>query len=110
MRLKKQYDNFNQIYVTVPDPCIRKSMMYAMLMQYKFLGLKHLAKLCGHPIDNQWKYIKNVCPMHKSFEFIERLCDSLRITLSFEMYNFLIAAKQIKLEIIFKLDNDFISL
>ena len=104
MRLKKQYDNFNQIYVTIPDLHFRKSLMHAILKQYEFLGLKHLAKLCGHTTDNQWDYIKNVCSIHKSFEFLERLCDSLRITLSFEFYNFLIATKQITLETIFKLD------
>ena len=82
--------------------------MLAILKQYEFLGLKHLAKLCGHTTDNQWDYIKNVCSIHKSFEFLERLCDSLRITLSFEFYNFLIATKQITLETIFKLDDDFI--
>ena len=109
MRLKKQYDNFNQIYVTIPDLHFRKSLMHAILKQYEFLGLKHLAKLCGHTTDNQWDYIKNVCSIHKSFEFLERLCDSLRITLSFEFYNFLIATKQITLETIFKLDDDFIS-
>ena len=108
MCLKKQYDNFNQIYVTRPDLHFRKSLMHALLKQYEFLGLKHLAKLCGHTTDNQWDYIKNVCSIHKSFEFLERLCDSLRITLSFEFYNFLIATKQITLETIFKLDDDFI--
>ena len=109
MRLKKQYDNFIQIYVTIPDLHFRKSLMHAILKQYQFLGLKHLAKLCGHTTDNQWDYIKNVCSIHKSFEFLERLCDSLRITLSFEFYNFLIATKQITLQTIFKLDDDFIS-
>ena len=77
MRLKKQYDNFNQIYVTIPDLHFRKSLMHAILKQYEFLGVKHLAKLCGHTTDNQWDYIKNVCSIHKSFEFLERLCDSL---------------------------------
>ena len=83
--------------------------MHVILKQYEFLILKHLAKLCGHTTDNQWDYIKNVCSIHKSFEFLERLCDSLRITLSFEFYNFLIVTKQITLETIFKLDDDFIS-
>ena len=108
MRLIKQYDNFNQIYVTVPELNFQKSLMHTILKQYEFSGLKHLAKLCGHTTDNQWDYIKNVCSIHKSFEFLERLCDSLRITLSFEFYNFLIATKQITLETIFKLDDDFI--
>ena len=81
MRLKKQYNNFNQIYVTVPDVHFRKPLMHAVLKQYKLLGLKHLAKLCGHTTDSQWEYTKNVCSIHKSFEFLERLCDSLRITL-----------------------------
>ena len=94
--------------MTIPDLHFRKSLMLAILKQYEFLGLKHLAKLCGHTTDNQWDYIKNVCSIHKSFEFLERLCDSLRITLSFEFYNFLIATKQITLETIFKLDDDFI--
>ena len=107
MRLKNQYDNFNQIYVTVPDLHLRKSLMHAILNQYEFLRLKHLAK-CGHTTNNQWKYIKSVCSIHNSSKFIGRLCDSLRITLSFEFYNFLIATKQITLETIFKLDDDFI--
>ena len=58
--LKKQYDNFNQIYVTRPDLHFRKSLMHALHKPYEFLGLKHLAKLCGHTTDNQWDYIKNV--------------------------------------------------
>ena len=94
--------------MTIPDLHFRKSLMHAILKQYEFLGLKHLAKSCGHTTNNQWDYIKNVCSIHKSFEFLERLCDSLRITLSFEFYNFLIATKQITLETIFKLDDDFI--
>ena len=109
MRLIKQYDNFNQIYVTVPELNFQKSLMHTILKQYEFSGLKHLAKLCGHTTDNQWDYRKNVCSIQKSFEFLERLCDSLRITpSSFELYNFLIATKQITVEIIFKLDDDFI--
>ena len=31
MRLKKQYDNFNQIYETMPDLHFRKSLMHAIL-------------------------------------------------------------------------------
>ena len=84
MRLKKQYENLNQIYATVPDLHFRKSLIHAKFMQYEFLGLKHLAKLCGHTTDDQWEYIKNVCSIRKSLKFLERLCDSLRITLSFE--------------------------
>ena len=91
MHLIKQCDNFNQIYVTVTDKHFRKSLMHALLKQYNFLGIKHLAKLCGHTTNNQWEYIKNICSIHKSFEFLERLRDSLRITLPFEFYNFLIA-------------------
>ena len=94
--------------MSIPDLHFRKSLMHAILKQYEFSRLKHLAKLYGHTTDNQWDYIKNVCSIHKSFEFLERLCDSLRITLSFEFYNFLIATKQITLETIFKLDDDFI--
>ena len=105
MHLKKQYDNFNQIYVTVPDLHFRKSLMRAIFKQCEFLGLK----LCGHTTDTQCEYIKNISSIHKSFEFLGRLCDSLRITLSFEFYNFLIATKQITVETIFKLDDEFIS-
>ena len=94
--------------MTIPDLHFRKSLMLAILEQYEFLGLKHLAKLCGHTTDNQWDYIKNVCSIHKSFGYLERLCDSLRITLFFEFYNFLIATKQITLETVFELDDDFI--
>ena len=36
MHLKKQYDNFNQIYVTIPDLHFRKSLMHAILKQYEF--------------------------------------------------------------------------
>ena len=64
------------------------------LKQCEFLRFKHLAKVCGNTTENQWDYLKNVCSIHKSFKFLERLCDSLRITLSFEFYNFLIATKQ----------------
>ena len=39
MRLKKQYDHFNQIYVTIPDLHFRKYLMHAILKQYGFLGL-----------------------------------------------------------------------
>ena len=94
--------------MTIPDLHFRKSLMHAILKQYEFLGLKHLAKLCDHPTNNQWDYIKNVCSIHKSFQFLERLCDSLSITLSLEFYNFLIATKQITRETIFKFDDDFI--
>ena len=73
--------------------------MHAILKQCEFLGLKHLAKLCSQTTDSQWEYIKNVCSIRKSFEFLERLCDS---------YNFLIATKQITLKTIFKVNDDFI--
>ena len=33
----------------------RKSLIHAKPMQYEFLGLKHLAKLCGHTTDDQWE-------------------------------------------------------
>ena len=36
MRLKKQYDHFNQIYVTIPDLHFRKYLMHAILKQYGF--------------------------------------------------------------------------
>ena len=53
MRLKKQYDNFNQICKTMLDLHFQNSLMHAILKQYELLGLKHLAKLCGHITDNQ---------------------------------------------------------
>ena len=74
MRLKKQYGNFDHYYVTIPDLHLRKSLMHAVVRQYEHLRIKHLAKLCVYNTDNQWDYIKNVSSIHKSFEFLERLC------------------------------------
>ena len=99
MRFKKQYDYFNQIHVTIPDLHFQKHLMLPILKQYEFLGLKHLAKLCGQTTDNQWDYKRNVCSIHKSFEFLERHFDKLRITRPFDFCNFLIATKQITLKI-----------
>ena len=81
MRLKKQYGNFDHYYVTIPDLHFRKSLMHTIFRQYEHLGTKHLAKLCGFNTENQWDYIKNDCSIHKSFEFLERLCDSLHLAL-----------------------------
>ena len=92
----------------LPDLNFRTFLMHAILKQCEFLGLKHLAKLCSHTTDSQLEYIKNVCSIHKPFEFLERLCDSLWITLCFELYNFLIATKQITLKTIFKVNDEFI--
>ena len=97
--LKKQYDYFNQIHVTIPDLYFQKHLMLPILKQYEFLGLKYLAKLCGQTTDNQWDYIRNVCSIHKSFEFLERHFGKLRITRPFDFCNFLIATKQITLKI-----------
>ena len=94
IRLKKQYEHFNQYYITIPDLHFRKSLMHAILSQYELLGVKHLANLCGYNGDTQWEYLKNVCSIHKSFEFFERLCDSLRIALSFEFYSYLLETLQ----------------
>ena len=84
MRLKKQYGNFDHYYVTIPDLHFRKSLMYAVVRQYELLGIKHLAKLYGYITENQWHYIKNVCSIHKWFEFLERLCESLHFSILLE--------------------------
>ena len=109
IRLKKQYEHFNQYYIIIPDLHFRKSLMHTILSQYKLLGVKHLANLCGYSGDTQWDYIKNVCSILKSFEFFERLCDSLRIALSFEFYSYLLETKQITSAIIIKLDDGLIT-
>ena len=70
IRLKEQYEHFNQYYITIPDLHFPKSMMHAILSQYELLGLKHLANLCGYNGDTQWEYLKYVCSIHKSFEFV----------------------------------------
>ena len=70
------------------------------------LRIKHLAKLCGYNKDNQWGYIKKVCSIHKSFEFLERLCDSLHLALCYEFYAYLLESKQIDAKTIFELNND----
>ena len=67
--------------------------MHAILSQHELLGVKHLANLCGYNGDTQWKYLKNVCSIHKSFELFERLCESLRIALSFEFLFLLVRNK-----------------
>ena len=91
--LKKQYENFNQYYITISDLHFRKSLTHATLSHYELLGVKYLANLCGYNSDTQWGYLKNVCSIHKSFEFFERLCDSLRIALSFVLYSYLLETK-----------------
>ena len=106
MRLKKQYGNFDHYYVTIPDLHFRKSLMHAIVRQYEHLGIKHLAKLCGYNTENQWDYIKNVCSIHKSFEFLERLCDSLHLALSYEFYAYLLESKNVDAKTIFELNND----
>lgn len=50
-------------------------------------------------------YIKNLCSIYKSFKFLEIFCDSLQLT---EFYSFLLATKQITLETVFILDDDFL--
>ena len=67
--------------------------MYTILSQYELLGVKHLANLCGYNGNTQWEY------------FFKRLCDSLRIALSFEFCSYLLETKQITSEIIIKLDD-----
>ena len=85
MHLKKQCGNFDHYYVTIPDLHFRR--------QYEHLGIKHLAKLCGYSTENQGDYIKNVRIIHKTFEFLERLCDSLHLVLSYEFYAYLLESK-----------------
>ena len=87
----------------------RKSLMHAILSQYELLGVKNLANLCGYNGDTQWEYLKNVSSIHKSFEFFERLCHSLRIALSFEFYSYLLETKQITSEIIIKFDDSSVT-
>ena len=63
MHLKRLYDNFIQIYVTVPDLEFWKSLMHVILTQCKFLGFKHLAKLGGQTTNNQWEWaLSNSAP------------------------------------------------
>ena len=83
--------------------------MHAIFRQYEHLGIKHLAKLCGYNKDNQWDYIKNVCSIHKSFEFLERLCNSLHLALSYEFYVYLLESKQVDTKTIFELNNDYLA-
>ena len=71
IQLKKQYEHFNQYYITIPDLHFRKSLMNVILSQYELLGVEHLASLCGYNGDTQWEYLKNVCSIHKSFEFLK---------------------------------------
>ena len=106
MRLKKQYGNFDHYYVTIPDLHFQKSLMHAIVTQYEHLGIKHLAKLYGYNTDNQWDYIKNVCSIHKLFEFLERLCGSLHLALSYEFYAYLLESKHVDAKRIFELNND----
>ena len=47
IRLKKQYEHFNQYCITILDLHYRKSLMHAILLLYELLGVKHLANLCG---------------------------------------------------------------
>ena len=70
----------------LPNLYFQKSLTHAIVRQYENLGIKHLAKLCGHNTENHRDYIKNVFSLHKSFEFLERLCDSLHIALSSDFY------------------------
>ena len=97
----------NHYCVTIPDLNFRKSLMYAIVREYEHLKTKHLAKFCGYNTENQWGYIKNVCSIHKSFEFLERLCDSLHLSLSYEFYAYLLESNQVDAETIFELNNNF---
>jgi len=88
MRLKKQYINqYKNIYVTIPDLHFRKSLMHAIFVRYEIFGLQHIAKLIGYSHESQWSYLKNTCSIHKSFEFVELLAESMRIALSYEFIN-----------------------
>ena len=80
--------------------------MHAIVRQDEHLGIKHLAKLCGCNLENQWDYIKNVCSIHKSLEFLERLCATLHLALSYEFYAYLLESKQVDAKTIFELNND----
>ena len=106
MHLKKQYDNFDHYYVAIPDLHFRKSVMHTIVRQYEHLGIKHLAKFCGYDTDNQWDYIKIFCSIHKSLEFLEKLCDSFHLALSYEFYAYLLESKQVDAKTIFELNND----
>jgi len=81
---------FKQIYVTIPDLHLRKSIMHSILTQIENSGVRHLATLNA----NQWDYLKNVCSIHKAFEFMERLSESLRIALSYEFLTYLFNKEQ----------------
>ena len=80
--------------------------MHAIVRQYEYLGIKHLAKSCCYNTENQWDYTKNVCSIHKSLEFLERLCDNLHLALSYEFYAYLLESKQVHAKTIFEFNND----
>ena len=50
------------------------------------LGMKNLSRLCGYCIDKQWEFLQGIGSISKSFEFIERLVDSMKFV---QMYEFL---------------------
>ena len=104
IRLKK-YGNFDHYYLTIPNLHFRKSLIHIIVRQYGNLGIKYLAKLCGYNTENHWDYIKNVCSIHKSFEFLETLCDNLHLALSYEFYAYLLESKQVDTKTIFELNN-----
>ena len=65
-----------------------------------------MAKLCDYNTDKQWDHIKNFCSIHKSFKFLERLCDSFHLALSYKFYAYLLESKQVDAKRIFELNND----
>ena len=80
LNLKSQWGNeLKYFYVVSPDMHYRKSMLHAILTKYSVLGVQHLAKLSGYVTGKQRFYLTNGANISKSFGFIERLCDSMRI-------------------------------
>ena len=60
--------------------------MLAVLTKYGPLGVKHLSRLCGYCTDKQWEFLQGIGSISKSFAFIERLVDSMKVV---QMYKFL---------------------
>ena len=85
LRLKSQQPkDFKEFYIMIPDLHYRKSMMHSILAKYCFLGVQHLARLSGYVTDKRWHYLVNSPNISKSFAFVERLCDSMRIVHAYE--------------------------
>ena len=66
---------------------------------------KLFGKICDYNTENQWAYIKNVNGIHKSFEFVERLCDSFDLPLSYKFNACLLESTQVDAKTSFKLNN-----